>query len=332
VSPAVRERTAERFSAQTPLGAALAYALGVGARRVACLTASAALAVACGARTELYVPVHRDAAPEPEAGPRDAGLDVLDEPPEYPPLDPTKHDADLTGCPATTYVYAVATNDMLLRFDPPSATFAPIAQLMCPANGAHPFSMAVDRAGTAFIEYDNGMMFAVSTADGSCKPTTYVPDGVPPFGRFGMGYATIGAGPDEQLFLASDSGSLGILDPKNGFSVTTVGVMEPVIQWAELTGTGDGRLFAYWAYGYTDGSYVAELDKSTGAVIAQDSLPDVNRGTGWAFAFWGGDFWLFTTPDEQTTVRYDPATKTATTVAHYAAAIVGAGVSTCAPN
>ena len=292
----------------------------------------ALLAAACGARTELYVPIHHDAGPE--AGPHDAGLDVEDAPPEFPPLDPTKHDADTTGCPTTTYVYVVATNDMLLRFDPPSATFAPIAQLACPAGGTHPFSMAVDRAGTAYVEYENALIYAVSTADGSCKATSYVADEVKPFGNFGMGYATIGAGPDEQLFLASGTpGTLGILDPKNDFSVTSIGEFAPALQWGELTGTGDGRLFAYYAWGYNAGSFVAELDKSTGKIMAQDSLPTVDRGTGWAFAFWGGDFWLFTTPNgTQTTVKYDPATKVPTVVANYQASIVGAGVSTCAPN
>lgn len=300
----------------------------VGALRVVVV---AALAAACGARTELYVPLRHDAGPE--AGPRDAGLDAIEEPPEFPPLDPQKLDADFTGCPSTTYVYVVSTNGMLLRFDPPSATFSPIAALSCPAGNAHPFSMAVDRGGTAYVEYDSGAIFAVSTADGSCKPTAYVPDQHPPFDNFGMGYATVGAGPDEQLFIASDTpGTLGVLDPKSAFSLAPVGVMTPPIDWAELTGTGDGRLFAFYSYGYTSDSYVAELDKSTGKVLAQDTLTTVERGTGWAFAFWGGDFWLFTTPNEQTTVRYDPTTKVATPVAHYAAAIVGAGVSTCAPN
>jgi hypothetical protein len=58
----------------------------------------------------------------------------------------------------------------------------------------------------------------------------------------------------------------------------------------------------------------------------------VDRGTGWAFAFWGGDFWIFTTPGPQNTWHYDPATKTANIVAHYSDAVVGAGVSTCAPD
>ncbi len=305
------------------------YGRGVGARRVVSLFV-AALAAACGARTELYVPLHHDAGPDAQVV-HDAGLDVVEEPPDFPPLEPTHVDADKTDCPAETFVWAVSTDDMLLRFDPPSATFSPVGKLVCPgSNGSHPFSMAVDRKGTAWVEYDNGSLYAVSTADGSCQPSVYVPNQMPPFSNFGMGYATIGAGPSEQLFVAADTpGTLGMLV---NFKVEPVGEFLPSMPYAELTGTGDGRLFAYYAFGYQDGSYVAELDKTTGKIVAQDPLPTVNRGIGWAFAFWGGDFYLFTTPDGQVTVKYDPATKVPQVVAHYSASIVGAGVSTCAPN
>lgn len=286
--------------------------------------------LACGARTELYVPLHKDAGPDAfkklEAGP-----DVIEE--QFPPLDATKPDVYHLDCPAETFVYVVSTDDSLMRFDPPSASFSTIAKLVCPASGSHPFSMAVDRKGVAYVEYDNGMLFAVSTQTGACSPTVYIPDQLPPFGNFGMGYATIGDGPDEELFVAADTpGTLGKIDTINAYQMLPVAVINPEIEFAELTGTGGGKLYAYYAFGYEGGSYVAELDKSSGAILGQDFLPDVNRGTGWAFAFWGGDFWLFTTPDGQATVKYDPATKTSQVVAHYSAAIVGAGVSTCAPQ
>jgi hypothetical protein len=286
---------------------------------------------ACGARTELYVPVHHDAGPDAMKR-LEAGPDVIEED-AFPPLDASKPDVYTLDCPTETFVYVVSTDDSLLRFDPPSASFFKIATLVCPANGSHPFSMAVDRKGTAYVEYDNGQIFAVSTATGACTPTTYVADQLPPFGNFGMGYATIGDGPDEELFIAADSpGTLGKIDTTNPFGVAQVAIINPMIDYAELTGTGGGRLYAYYAFGFNDGSYVAELDKTTGEIIGQDYLPTVDRGIGWAFAFWGGDFWLFTTPNGQATVKYDPATKTSEVVAQYSASIVGAGVSTCAPQ
>ena len=287
--------------------------------------------LACGARTELYVWEHKDAGPD-VVKKLDAAPDVIEE--EFPPLDASKPDAYHLDCPSTTFVYVVSTNDSLLRFDPPSATFSTIAKLVCPASpGSHPFSMAVDRKGVAYVEYDDGNLFAVSTSTGACSPTGYVPNQITPFSNFGMGYATIGDGPDERLFIAADSpGTLGRIDTGNAYDVLPVAVINPTIEFAELTGTGGGRLYAYYAFGFQDGSYVAELDKTTGTIVGQDYLPDVNRGTGWAFAFWGGDFWLFTTPSAQATVKYDPATKTSTVVAQYSSPIVGAGVSTCAPQ
>jgi hypothetical protein len=273
----------------------------------------AALIGACGARTGLLAP------------PYDAGLDVL------PALDVAQTDAVGVGCPdaGETLVYAVAQSGALLSFYPPTAAFSVIGVLACDAKGAGPYSMAVDRTGTAYVEYDNGLVFQVSTATASCEPTSFVPQNT--FTNFGMGYVVVGAAPNEELFLVSTGGALGTLDTMS-FMVDEIAVTQPKIPSAELTGTGDGHLYAYYASGNTGGSTIAELDPMTGQVIAADPIA-ADRGTGWAFAFWGGDFWIFTTPaSEQTTLMYDPVAKTSTVVAHYGSSIVGAGVSTCAPQ
>ena len=286
--------------------------------------------LACGARTGLYVPYHRDAQPPHEAGRDVVEEDVVEE--EFPPLDAAKHDADKTGCPPLTYIWAVSRDDSLVRFDPPTATFTRVAKIVCPAFNSHPFSMAVDRKSIAWVEYDNGQIFAVNTADGSCQSTQYAANQMMPFGNFGMGFVTLGTGPAEQLFIAADSpGTLGRIDMPT-LEVLSVGTFEPQLSWAELTGTGAGQLYAYWAVGYNTGSYVSEIDKTTGNVIGQDYMPQVDRGMDWAFAYWGGDFYIFTYPGPQNTWHYDPATKTATIVAHFSEPIVGAGVSTCAPD
>ena len=102
-----------------------------------------------------------------------------------------------------------------------------------------------------------------------------------------------------------------------------------------VTGTGDGRLFAY--YTKTTGqtvSFVGEIEKNTAQVIAADQL-DVDQGNGYAFAFWGGDFYLFTGQGGaagSVVTRFRPADKSTTVVGSYPALIVGAGVSTCAPQ
>ena len=81
-------------------------------------------------------------------------------------------------------------------------------------------------------------------------------------------------------------------------------------------------------------TFIAEIEKTTARVAAQTSLPGVDLGNGWAFAFWGGDFWLFTSPTGLSQVdRYQPSTGTTSTVlTGIGDNIVGAGVSTCAPT
>jgi hypothetical protein len=56
-------------------------------------------------------------------------------------------------------------------------------------------------------------------------------------------------------------------------------------------------------------------------------------GLGFAFAHWGGDYWLFTAPSGSTVVTdFVYATATSTDVVLNAGfKVVGAGVSTCAP-
>jgi hypothetical protein len=108
-----------------------------------------------------------------------------------------------------------------------------------------------------------------------------------------------------------------------------------MINLAELTGTGAGGLFAFWGPdgNGSPGSAIVEIDKTTAQVTNSSSLPTVTQGDGWAFAFWGGDFYTFTAPAGSTVVnRYDPNDGTVVQVAETDDEIVGAGVSTCAPQ
>ncbi len=63
-------------------------------------------------------------------------------------------------------------------------------------------------------------------------------------------------------------------------------------------------------------------------------LTGVGQGSGWAFAFWGGTFYTFTAPGGSTIVtRYNVNDGTIAQVASTPGDIlVGAGVSTCAPQ
>jgi len=98
------------------------------------------------------------------------------------------------------------------------------------------------------------------------------------------------------------------------------------LSYSELTGDGAGRLFAF-GEGLDGGEFLAQVDPKNAIIRAEDALPGVQRGNGWAFAFY-----LFTAPSGSTVVnQFDPATHVITQVATLADVIVGAGVSPCAP-
>ena len=105
----------------------------------------------------------------------------------------------------------------------------------------------------------------------------------------------------------------------------------------ELTGTGDGRLFGFVNSGVQGESFtpeLVELDPDSASVSSESALGTPTDPTGFAFAFWGGDFYFFTgTLDGDSTVAklssngdFEP-----TYAVLSQETIVGAGASTCAP-
>lgn len=311
------------------------------------VAAVAAPVAACGSRTGLLTPLevqrdaaldvirHADALPPDDAGDEDAlpPIDVV-EPPDAP-----------NDCPdaGSTLVYLITEQYDLMSFYPPSASFRTIGAISCPAaSGATPFSMAVDRQGLAYVVYDDGELFNVSTATAACKATPFQPGSLQGFSdTFGMGFSKDVTGSGETLYIASDEmGSqfsrLGSIDTMT-FQIGVVGTFNPQINLAELTGTGAGQLFAFYPLDPTNPSIsdtaIGEIDKTSAHVIAQSTLPGVVVGSGWAFAFWGGDFYTFTAPSSGSVVkRYRPSDGSIVQIAQISDTIVGAGVSTCAPQ
>ncbi len=314
-------------------------------RRVAFLL----LLVACGSRTGLFVDDDAFSSfPGQDAGPdarRDGGRDAdLEDVP--PPLDARPpQDVDRRDCPDADaqLVYTITSTYDLQSFNPDTGQFRSIGQISCPApGGATPFSMAVDRKGVAYVLFTDERLYRVSTATGACISTPYAPRQAN-FALFGMGFATDSVGPTETLFIAGDEqsrngrppGGRGLARITPGtFKLTAVGDFFPRVESAELTGTGDGRLFAFYRKGTdTPPSYIGEIDPDTAQVIGERRFDTVDQGQGWAFAFWGGDFYMFHAPGGSTRVtRWRPADDSVKQVATTPLQIVGAGVSTCAPQ
>ena len=308
---------------------------------------------ACGSRTGLLVPLDFEAGGD--AKPDGSVIhhidamseeDALDEEEALPPLDVRPPPPDVaipSDCvdAGQTLIYLIASDNNLYSFYPPTAAFTPIGAIACPSvdPSATPFSMAVDRKGIAYIVFQSGQLFRVSTANAACVKTGFAADSSVFASTYGMGFSQDLDG-GETLYVASSVGgnlaaSLATIDVLNGYKLHVVGPFEPTINLSELTGTGGGGLFAFWGPNgnQSPGSAIVQIDKATAQVTNSSSLPTVSQGTGWAFAFWGGDFYTFTAPGGSTVVhRFDPSDGTVVQVAHTDHEIVGAGVSTCAPQ
>jgi hypothetical protein len=296
----------------------------------------------------------------------DAPLDAIVD--GLPPIDasPPRPPACIEAGASGTLIYVITQQSDLWSFYPPSLSFHKIGHINCPApDGNTPFSMAVDQAGTAYVVYSaptlanlspgpgDGALFRVSTATAQCEPTTFVP-GQQGFQTFGMGYSQNSTGTGETLYIASDEAAgvpsrLGSIDTTR-FAVHTVGPFPSRVTSAELTGTGAGDLFAFYSLnpspngpqGSGPPSAIGQIDKATGALLSETRLPSVAQGCAWAFAFWGGDFYLFTAPTTgmcisgapplSVVTRFRPSDGSLLPITKLGEEIVGAGVSTCAPQ
>lgn len=254
------------------------------------------------------------------------------------------------GCiEAATLVYVLSAENDLYSFRPDAREFTLIGQLGC-GTAMQPNSMAIDRDATAwvnFVENDGfgdtaGVVYRVSTADASCEPTPAA--NLPQqWYRMGMGFSSdVAGGAAETLYVTGTGDPIFGGGPGLGRIDTGSGGLTPIGQFtqgldgqnAELTGTGDGRLYGFFT---TSPVVVAELNKSSGAVVTPVDLPTVETPSYWAFSFWGGDFYLYTAPSDpaRTTnvTRYRPSDGSVDTsyMTNIGFRIVGAGVSTCAP-
>jgi hypothetical protein len=247
----------------------------------------------------------------------------------------------------TKLIYVVSTSNDFLSFDPrklPSNPFHLIGKLHCGHNQMSPFSMSVDRNGTAWVVYGDGEMFKVNITTAKCEATNYAP-GSSGSTTFGMGFSTDKPGSDtEKLFIAANEGTndLSSIDTAHDLKPHHVGTLTATEdQNPELTGTSEARLFGFYP-SFVSPSFVQEINRSTAAPIGKkwflgsDPLGAVSA---YAFAQWGGVFYIFATVSddfegENSTVRTIDRTtgKYRTIMSHLNWRISGAGVSTCAPE
>jgi hypothetical protein len=265
------------------------------------------------------------------------------------------------------YVLTHTVPAQILSFDPESLEFTPVIDAVtCPETADWTVSsMAIDRQRGAWIEWGalaNGeadpyykRLDRLDLDSGACE--TDVGE-LPVTENWGtpLGMAFVSQAEDsanEQLFFV-DTGtylhelagqaSLGrYYDFQPGEGTTFSGV--------ELTGTGGGQLFTIimnwtpeWDHPCTGDNpcyptvHIGEVDKQTGAAISNFEVPEVEAlgiaPGGFAFAHWGGRFWIFISNEYGPTKVYDYDITTNTAVLAKddgPDGVVGAGVSTCAP-
>lgn len=250
-------------------------------------------------------------------------------------------------------IYVLDEAFRVLSFDPKKLMqnqdpFALIGSLNCPtqlgptggALSVTPMSMSVDRQGVAWIHYTSGEVFKAPINDiGNCTASGYqaLQQG---FDLFGMGFAANSDGSDDEtLFIAHGddfgNGTLGAINPSNA-SLAVIGDMT-LSQGVgpELSGTGAGELFAFEP-GLFEGT-IRKVNKASAAYEgATMTLP---RGAGlasniaYAFAQWGGRFYVFYTTDNDRRIHEIVKDTGVHNVVmnNMPYTIVGAGVSTCAP-
>ena len=246
---------------------------------------------------------------------------------------------------AAKLVYVVDQDGTFSSFDPAKLIasqdpFTDLGVLSCPTQaGGQPFSMSVDRDAVAWVIYDSGELFSVNVRNTplTCVRTTFAPQ--QNVAKFGMGFVSNAAGSAaETLFISGSSltGSLsttrfGTLATAAPYTITVLGTLTGA---PELTGTGDAKLWAFFPNVLPP--RISQLDKGNGSALASF---DVTAVTGdpraWAFAFWGGDFWIFLKRDIDLSTnvwRVNGQTHGVTNAQpNTGRTIVGAGVSTCAP-
>jgi hypothetical protein len=252
-------------------------------------------------------------------------------------------------------IYVVDVDYNFLSFDPGNGNvFRRIGELDCPAGDTWPdfgdgpgtpFSMSVDRNGTAWVLYSSGEIFHVSTADASCTETDWNP-GEDGYQLFGMGFvADTDGGDTEKLFIAGGAvddlgaGNLAWIDPADLTEVHLAGELSSGTYNPELTGTGAAEIYAYTPSTFE--SKVARLNRADGTIAQEWTLEGLgisNEITAWAFAHWGGKFYTFVTTKDlnddlnSQVWELDPADGMSHRILqNLDFQIVGAGVSTCAP-
>lgn len=234
----------------------------------------------------------------------DAGADTatVDAPTfaDVPPVDAAGAVCGCTAGPHAENVYVLSDDAELYAYDPSDGSFTYVLGPVCPTTES-PYSMAIDPRGRAWILYAETRRIQTFDilAPAACVDSGFLPTS-PDFPLFGMGFVSPDADSEcASLYVHSYSGSgpfregpaLGHLGVVEGTPLAPRTLASTGYDGAEISGTGDGRLFSF---GGVSPAKLTEYDRTTGAVLETFPLTGLPRTNASAFAFFAGDFYLFT--------------------------------------
>lgn len=237
-----------------------------------------------------------------------------------------------------TFIYLVTSSLDMYAFKPQSQQLEYRGQLDCPTNST-PFSMAVRRNGIAYIVFGDGQLWQASVKDASCKSTPYVA-GQHGMTTFGMGFAVDDDELAETLYISDIDYALDVSKGMSAIDLDTF-VASPPVPFTNNPGyrielSAELKdLYAFIIDSTVGGGHLARVDKTTAVMTDLEQIPIGENIGSWHFAWWGGEFYFFTASSGEmvTTIRrYNPDTKVLQFVGTVNQPVVGAGVSTCAPQ
>lgn len=269
-----------------------------------------------------------DGEPSSEEG--DPASDSPEDAPED--SDPVDDPAPEEDCEDTSdLVYVIERdNDEIKLFDPQTLTFETLGTLDCD-DWSRPGSMAVNRQGSAFVRYSDDTLYEVDLDTLACAPVPYSRPGG--FGSFGMGFSTETDGTWREELYVADADTLGVLDAAD-WVIDAVGTLP---SQSELSGTAEGELWAFLPL--ESPAALVSVDPDTGREQSRLGLagfPDPSILDAFAFAAWGGEFYLFVRTygmgNSTNVYRVDASGNLTLERERVGFDVVGAGVSTCAPT
>jgi hypothetical protein len=218
----------------------------------------------------------------------------------------TTGEVECACVPDNDRILVLSDEAEIWAYTPGLDAFEFLADVNCPGV-QNPYSMAVDRAGVAWIQYsDDGNVYTFDPKDpGPCSLTNVFakPAG---FDYFALSFAPdTPRDPCDRLYLLNYTGegpfaegpgigALGVFDPMSD-TVTKLGPTD--YDGGELAGTGGGRLFAFAG---VEPAKLVEYDKTTAQPLSILPLAGFRKTRASAMAFHGGDTYLFTEAVETT--------------------------------